>query len=92
MKLVNEYEGCLFVQYAIFMSVCLNSFVMYVVSLPEYVNVARVCFVRGFVGLLGSWVGKGGCIWWGGGIGKELLCRMLWIMFSSFWYSAVCSW
>ena len=36
------------------MFVCLNSFVMKVVSLPVYVNVARDCVV----GLLSGWGGK----------------------------------
>ena len=37
----------------------------------------------GAVDLVGFWVGG---LW--GLIGKALLCRMLWIMFSSCWYSS----
>jgi hypothetical protein len=32
------------------MFVCLNSFAMYVVSLPMYVNAVHFCLVRGFCG------------------------------------------
>jgi len=59
----------------------LNSFVMKVVSLPFYVNVAQGCAVGFFLGVEGF-------VGW---IGKALLCTMLWIL-SSFWYSAGCSW
>jgi hypothetical protein len=56
----------LFVQYAVLMSECLNILVIYVVSLPTYVNVAHLrlsvgefCFnfclrLGGFCG----WIGK----------------------------------
>ena len=67
------------------MFVCLNSFVMYVVSLPVYVNMAQDCVV----GFLCGCGGICGVVFWGR-IGK-VLCRMLWMMFSSCWYSAGCS-
>ena len=76
----------LFVWYTIYMSVCSNSFVMYVVSLLEYVNVARVYFARG---LFGSWVRRRGV--YPGRNREGVVCRMLWIKVSSCWYSAVCS-
>jgi hypothetical protein len=38
----------LFMRNAIFMLVCLNKFVIYVVSFPMYVNVTHFCF----------------CVWW----------------------------
>jgi hypothetical protein len=57
---VNESRGCrfgvrwrsklLFVRYANFKFVYLNSFVMKVVSLPVYVNVAHDCAVGVFSG------------------------------------------
>ena len=44
-----------------------------------YVKLAHFCFVVSFfVSLIGLWVG---CLW--GLIGKALLCRMLWMVFSS---------
>jgi hypothetical protein len=70
----------LFVRNAIFMFVCLNKLVMYVVSLPVYVKVVHFCvcvcvFCCCFLGL--GW--RGLC----GVTGKPLLCRMFWIVFSS---------
>ena len=41
-----------------------------------------------FVGVLGSFGCAGLMIW--GLMGKELLCKMLWMMFSSCWYSSCC--
>ena len=70
---------------ATLMSVCLNSFVMKVVSLSVYVNVAHLHFS----GWSSGCGGEGG-VFGGGVIGKSLLRRMLWI-FSSHWYSAVSS-
>ena len=70
------------------MFVCLNNFVMKVVSLPVYVNTAQDC-VAGFL------CGCGGVcelVFFGGRIRKELLCRMLWMVFSSCQYSAGCTW
>ena len=64
------------------MFVCLNSFVMKVVSLPVYVNVAQVR-----AGGFSLGVGVAGVDFWGR-IGKAMLWRMLWI-FSSCWYSAI---
>ena len=61
----------LFVRKAICMLECLNRSVMYLDSLPEYVNVEHF---RSF-----SVVGGGGCLgvrWVWGGIGKKLLWRM----------------
>ena len=60
------------------MFVCLNSFVMRVVSLPVYVNVAQDCAV----GFLSGCGGVCGVDFWGR-IGKAFLCRMLWMTFSS---------
>ena len=57
-------------------SVLLKMFVMYVVSLPMYVKLAHFWVVWVVVGLSGLWVG-GLC----GFTGKELLWRMLCIMF-----------
>ena len=72
----------LVVREAILMFVCLNSFVMKVVSLAVYVNVAEDCVV----GFLSGWGGSCGVdFWWR--IGKVLLC-----ISSSCWYSAGCSW
>jgi hypothetical protein len=69
------------------MSVHLSSFVMTVVSLPVYVNVAQGC-AAGFFS-----EGGGACgVDFGGRIGKVLLCWMLWIIFSFCWYSVGCSW
>ena len=65
----------------------LNSFVMTVVSLPVYVNVAQGC-AAGFFSMGG---GVCGVDFWGR-IGKALLCRMLWMIFSSCSHSASCSW
>jgi hypothetical protein len=94
---VNGSRGCgfgvrwrrnlLFVQYAIFIFVCLNSFVMKVVSLPVYVNVAHDCAVGFFSGCGGIC----GVTFWGR-IGKVLFCKMLCMTFSSCWYSAGFSW
>jgi len=69
------------------MVVCLNSFVMRIVSLSVYVNVVQDHAVDFFSGCGGSC----GVDFWGR-IGKELLCRMFWMIFSSCWYSAGCSW
>ena len=72
----------------VFLSECLNMLVIYVVSLPIYVNVAHLCLSVGefcFRFCLGL---EGFCGW----IGKELLYRILWIMFSSWWYSSLCNW
>jgi hypothetical protein len=76
----------LFVQNAIFMLVCLNKFVIYVVSFPIYVNVTHFCFcvwVVCFCCDLG-WCGLCSCT------AKELLCKMLWMVFSSCRYSSGC--
>jgi hypothetical protein len=54
------------------MSARLNSFVMKVVSLPLYVNMAQGC-AAGFFSGCGGVCGVG----FGGRIGKALLCRML---------------
>jgi len=66
------------VRRAVLRSVCLKTLVMYEVSLPVYVKVAH------FVGVLGSFDCAGLMIWglWGL-MGKELLCKMLRMMFSS---------
>ena len=66
-------------------SVRLEMFVMYEVSLPIYMKRAHFCQVWVFICLSGLGV-------WGlyGFIGKELLCRMLCIMFCSCWYSFCC--
>ena len=55
---------------------------------------ARVGEGDPFVSFFGGRVG-GRClgvrrVW--EGIGKELLCRMLWIMFTSCWYSSLLRW
>ena len=63
-------------------SVCLKMFVMYEVSLPIYMKQAHCCQVWVVICLSG--LGFGGLY---GFIGKELLCRMLCIMFNSCWYS-----
>jgi hypothetical protein len=61
---------------------------MYVVSLLMYVKVAHLGFSVG-----GGFVWLCSCEWlFVGLIGNELLCSMLWIMFSSCLYSSVCSW
>jgi len=67
------------------MFACLNSFVTTVVSLPVYVNVAQGCAA----GFFSEGGGVCGVDFWGR-IGKALLCRMLWIIFSSCWYLAGC--
>ena len=76
----------LLVQNAIFMSVCLNTLVIYNVSLPTYVKVANLCLEVCVdccrVILLGC------CLC--GVIRNELLCSMLCMILSSFLYS--CSW
>jgi hypothetical protein len=69
------------------MFVCRNSFVMKVVSLPVCVNVAQVRAVGFFYGC-----GGGGEMDFWGRIGKALLWRMLWVIFSFCCYSAGCSW
>jgi len=66
-------------------SVLLNMFVMYVVSVPMYVKLAHFWLVWVVVGLSVLRVGSL-C----GFIGKELLWRMLCVMFSSYWYSLCC--
>ena len=73
------------VRNAILRSVFLKMFVTYEVSLLVYENLAHFCVVCGVSCLLGLGV-VGLC----GFIGKELLCRMLCIMFSSCWYSLCC--
>jgi hypothetical protein len=62
----------LFVQYAILRPVCRNMLVMYVVSLPMYVNVAHLCLGVG-EGCSFGVRQEGFC----GLIGKKLLYRML---------------
>ena len=74
------------VRKVILRSVLLKMFVMYVFSLPMYVKLAHFWVVWVVVGLSGLGVGGGLC----GFIGKELLWRMLCIMFSSCWYSICC--
>jgi hypothetical protein len=69
------------------MFVCRNNFVMNVVSLPVYVNVAQVRAVDFFSGCRG-----GGGVDFRERFGKTLLWKMLWTIFSSCWYSAGCSW
>ena len=59
-------------------SVLLKMFVMYEVSFPIYVKLAHFCVV--WVVMCLSGLGVGGLFSFGG---KELLCRMLCIMFSS---------
>jgi hypothetical protein len=74
------------VQNAIRMSVCLNKLVMNVVSFPMYVNVAHLCVgvhVDCFCSPRFGWHGFCGCI------RKELLCKILWMVSSSCWYSSV---
>ena len=68
------------VRRAILRSVCLKT-VIYEVSLPVYVKLAH------FVGVLGSFGCTGLMMW--GVMGKEL-CKMLWMMLSSCWYSSCC--
>jgi hypothetical protein len=82
-----------------FRSVCLNNFVIYLVSLPTYVKVAHVLFVEGFRGLGCGRVEWGPCVGvcgkgWDlhGRSGKELLCKMLWMISFSLWCSVSCSW
>ena len=60
-------------------------FVMYVVSLPMYVKLAHFWVVWVVVGLSGLGV-RGLC----GFNGKELLWRMLCIMFNSYWNFLCC--
>jgi len=67
---------------------CLNRSVMYLDSLPQYVNVDHFRSLS-VVG------GRGGGVWviaGSGGIGKELLWRIWWIVFNSFWYSSCSRW
>ena len=75
----------LVVQNAILSSVCLKMFVIYEVYLPTYVKLAHFCVGLGASCFLVLWVG-GLC----GFIGKELLCKLLWMMFSSCRYSLCC--
>jgi len=80
---VSRFPLVFFVRNAILGSVCLKMFVIYEVSLPTYVKLAH------FGGIFGSisWAGLG--VWgvWGL-MTKELFCRMLCMMFSSYWYSS----
>ena len=69
-------------------SVLLKMFVMYVVSLPMYVKLAHIWMVWLVVGLSVLGVGGRGLC---GFIGKELLWRMLYIMFNPCWYSLCCN-
>jgi len=73
------------VQNATLSSVRLKMFVIYEVSLPVCVKLAHFYVGWGVTCFLMLRVG-GFC----GRIGKELLCKMLWMMFSSCRYSLCC--
>ena len=73
------------VRNVILRSVISKMFVMYEVSLLIYVKLANFCVVWVVMCLSGLGVG---CLC--GFIGKELLCGMLCIVFSSCWYSLCC--
>ena len=92
----------LLVLYAIRMFVCLNSFVMNVVSLPVYVNVHQllsvwVCCICELSVLDCVWVCVGVCSWvlclflgawvW---MWYALLCRMFCMVFTCCWNSLSC--
>jgi len=67
------------------MSMFLNELVMNVVSFPIYFNVVHFCVcvcVNCFCSFSFGW--RGFC----GLNGKELLYKMLWMVFSSCWYSS----
>jgi len=76
---VSRFSIVLLVRRAILRSVCLKMLMMYEVSLPIYVKLAHR------LGILGSFGCAGLRMW--GLMGKKLFCKMLWIMFSSCWYS-----
>jgi hypothetical protein len=82
---VSRLLKVLVVRNAILSSVRRKMLVIYEVSLPRYVKVAHFCFERGSTCFLGLWVGVL-CVF----IGKEVLCRMLWMMYSSCRYSSCC--
>jgi hypothetical protein len=73
------------VRKAVLSSDLLKMLIMYVVSLPTYVKLAHLCVVWGVACFLWLWV-VGLC----GSVVKELLYRMLWITFSSCWYTSCC--
>jgi hypothetical protein len=70
------------VRRSILMSVFLKMFVIYEVFLTMYVNSAHFWGASLFLG----WAGLG--VW--AKTGKPLFCKMLWIEFSSSWYSSCC--
>jgi hypothetical protein len=82
----NLFPMVLLVRNAILMFVRLKMFVINVVSLPVYVNVAHFCFSIGLVSVcllgfrLGSFCGRNG---------NELFSKMLWMICSSRSYSPV---
>jgi hypothetical protein len=83
---ISLFQIVLLVRNVVLMLVCLKMFMINVVSLPMYVNVAHFCFSIGLgsSGFLSFRLG-GFC----GQIGNELLSRMLWMICSSCLYSSV---
>jgi hypothetical protein len=79
---LSKFSRVLLVRNAIFRFVCLNSLVIYSVYLPTYVKVTHL-YLEVCVALLEC------CFC--GVMGNELLCRMFWMILSSFWYSSLCS-
>ena len=82
---VSRFPIVFLVRRELLRSVCLKMLVMYEVSLPIYVKLAH------FLEVLGSF-GFAGLRMWGlwSLMGKELFCKMLWMVFSSCWYSSCC--
>ena len=70
----------LLVQNAILMLVRLKMFVIYVVSLPVYVNVANFCFSIGLGSISSLSFRLGGFC---GRTGNELFSKMMWMICSS---------
>ena len=83
---LSRFSNVLLVQNAIFMSVCLNTLVIYNVSLPTYVKVAHLCLEVCVDCCRVIFLGCCLC----GMIRYESVCRMLCVILSSFSY--YCSW
>jgi hypothetical protein len=88
---ISRFWMVLLVLSAIFRSVFLNRLVIYVVSLPTYVNDAHVCvwvLVYLIEGVVGRPMVDGLCVW----IGNPLFDIMSRMVFTSSLYSSLCRW
>jgi len=88
---ISHFWRVLLVLSAIFRSVFLNRFVIYVVSFPMYVKDAHFCvwvLVCLFEGLVGCPMVGGLCVW----VGNPLFDMMSHTMFTSSLYSSFCKW